>query len=70
MMGPPEFSKWMQADFEVVLFVFTIVAAIAILVVFAIKPAALCLPTKDFQCTESSIVNGSAECVRYERREK
>ena len=25
---------------------------------------------KDFQCTESSIVNGSAECVRYERREK
>lgn len=23
---------------------------------------------KDFQCTESAIVNGVAECVKYERK--
>ena len=25
---------------------------------------------KDFQCTESAIVNGVAECVKYEKKEK
>ena len=24
----------------------------------------------EYSCTESAIVNGSAECVKYERREK
>jgi hypothetical protein len=25
---------------------------------------------KDFHCTESAIVNGQAECVKYEREEE
>jgi len=43
----------------------------AVSAIFIFKdPSAISLPTKDFQCTESAIVNGVAECVKYERRNK
>lgn len=63
-----EFLTWIPWDI-VAVFVASICfsAALAFLI---IEPAAISLPTKDFICTESAIVNGVGECVKYERRER
>ena len=69
-MDSSAFNKWTPPEFEVVIFILSVTGIVAILVFGWLKPSAISLPTKDFQCTESAIVNGAAECVRYERREK
>ena len=62
------FLTWIYWDI-VAVFVAAICfsAALAFLI---IEPSAVSRPTKDCVCTESAIVNGVAECVKYERKEK
>jgi len=70
-MDSSAFNRRMPPDFEVVLLVITIAGVLTISMFFIFKePSAISLPTKDFVCTESAIVNGVAECVKYERRNK
>lgn len=69
-MDSSAFNRWIPEDIVEILVACFFVAAV-ITVIFLLKePSAISLPIKDFQCTESSIVNGVAECVRYERKEK
>lgn len=70
-MDSSAFSKRIPPDFELVLLVITIAGVLTISMFFIFKePSAISLPAKDFQCTESAIVNGAAECVEYRRKEK
>ncbi|MEY2681169.1 MAG: hypothetical protein RL661_1400 [Pseudomonadota bacterium] len=63
-----EFLTWIPWDI-VAVFVASICLSAAITFLLN-APAAISLPTKDFQCTESAIVNGVPECVEYRRKEK
>ena len=45
-----------------------IAACVSFIVVFVYLAEQHITIPKDFQCTESAIVNGVAECVKYEKK--
>ena len=64
-----EFLTWIPWDVVATLVACIFVVA-AMTAIIGLEPSAISLPTKDFQCTESAIINGVAECVEYRRTEK
>jgi hypothetical protein len=69
-MDSSAFNRLIPEDIVEILVACFFVAAVITTIVLLKEPSAVSLPTKDFVCTESAIVNGSAECVEYRRKEK
>lgn len=69
-MDSSAFNKWLPEDIVGIIAACVFVVAVITAIFLHKEPSAVGLPTKDFQCTESAIVNGVAECVEYRRKEK
>lgn len=69
-MDASAFNRWIPEDIVAIIAACIFVAAVITAIFLSKEPSAISLPTKDFICTESAIVNGVAECVKYERKDK
>jgi mannitol-specific phosphotransferase system IIBC component len=66
-MDSSAFNRRIPPDFEMIILAMSIILIMCVTVITYFQA----IPNiKDFQCTESAIVNGVPECVEYRRNER